>query len=247
MNTTSRVVVLLVLAACGTAIASASLGSLGANPYRDDVMRCYGEGMYAFRRLMHVMQSRPNDMASIMAAYWGYTAIRVRYATLTRLYWTYETKQRHGGCFGSQLDGRPSGAPPERPSVGTATVTPAPLHHGVVDGHNVMADVQLQVGQQWSFSLPVDETPGYRWNEHQTDGTAVRLVATGATVEAGRACTLYRFEALAPGTSQYTLEQRSLAGGTERRVLNFNITVAGGTSVRREDQPPDYGDVHYRY
>ena len=243
--------ILLFLIAVSPLIASAQWR--GQNPYRSALMNCYERGMYTYRNLLHVMRTRPNDMMAIMPVYLQYTTMRVRYAAISRMYYNWERTNRSRGYMSNLLEGRPStGHRPtnySQPSHGptgytpiSSTTKPQTIHHGLIDSENIMADVVLKVSQVWSFSVPSGST----WHERLTNGQIVRVVEKEACQEEGRQCIKYTLQAMKEGKVQYTLS----SSGGQQRELNFAITVSNSAfddSRRNDEQPPDYGNMHYSY
>ena len=242
----------------------ASVQWQGSNPYRTSLMNCYQRGMYSYRHLLHIMRTRPNDMMSIMPVYMQYTTMRVRYAAISRMYWRWERTNKNRGYMTNLLEGvngrqpnssyegrRPSTLSSEdgrtnnyNPSsyapAANSTAQPETIHHGLIDSHNIMADVVLKVRQRWSFSVPC----GTPWHEQLTNSQVVRIVEKEACQEEGQQCVKYTLQALKEGKVQYTLSSR----GNQQRELNFAITVSNRAfDDQGEDSPPNYGNMHYSY
>ncbi len=239
------IIILLVLL-----VSSPSLFALGfqENPYRGELIQCYQRGMYIYRYLTHVLRNNPNNTNAVLPIYFQYAALRVRYAAVSKFYWRWENQNKRPGYMNNLLEGNQRRNRPIEnvqrnytpPVVVSTPKRPQSIHHGLIEGHNIMADVILKVNQEWSFSLP----KGSGWHERLTNQQVVRVLKKEECMEEGRQCVKYHLLALREGKAQYTLSKSH-----EPRELNFAITVSNGQwgSNANEDNAPDYGDIHYSY
>ena len=255
---------ILLLALVMHSVGFASVQWQRSNPYRASLMNCYQRGMYSYRHLLHIMRTRPNDMMAIMPVYMQYTTMRVRYAAISRMYWRWERTNKNRGYLTNLLEGvnKPESdssyqgnrlttatsedrrannlSPSSYTPAANSTAEPETIHHGLIDSHNIMADVVLKVRQRWSFSVPC----GTPWHEQLTNSQVVRIVEKQSCQEEGQQCIKYTLQALKEGKVQYTLSSR----GNQRRELNFAITVSNRSFDDQGDEdPPSYGNMHYTY